>query len=357
MMAKAVELAGVRVARGERTVLAVEALAVEQGEMVAVVGPNGAGKSTLLAAIGLLLPVAAGQVRLFGEHDDPLALRRRCALVLQDGLFLTGSVRQNVALPLSLRGLRGAAAARKVGQALELFNLGHLAARPVQRLSGGERQRVNLARALVTDPEILLLDEPFSSLDKSARTHLLQELAAIIRQRGLTAFLVSHHFEEAAWFAERIVMLAEGRIVQQGTLAEVVGQPLNEAVARLVGYDNLLACTLAADKKTVLLGDKLPVAAAALPDGLAADRRICAFGAEAVQIGLLPSSACCALGEGVVKKIVPGIHGAIVQLDCGGVGLKARLSSGTRLDEGAKTPVWLQSGALRWVYGGTKGAE
>ncbi len=356
-MANAVELAGVRVVRGSRTVLAVETLAVEPGEMVAVVGANGAGKSTLLATMGRLLPTDSGQVRLFGETAPTLAARRRCALVLQDGLFLAGSVRENVLLPLALRGFTGAEANRKVAAALALFDIGHLAERSVQRLSGGERQRVNLARALVTEPEMLLLDEPFSALDKAARTHLLQELAAIIRQRGLTAFLVSHHFEEAAWFAERIVLLAEGRIMQQGVLAEVVAQPLNEAVARLVGYDNFLACPLAADSQTILLGERLPVAAADLPNGWTAKRCRGVFAAGAVRVGMAPLAAGVALGEGLVTKVAPGINGDFVQLDCAGVPLAARVSAGRAPAMGERLPVWLQADALRWVYEGTKGVE
>ena len=359
-MDKAIELEQVCVRRDGRTVLQVDSFAVEPGELVAVVGPNGAGKSTLLAAIGLLLPVAAGQVKLFGESRNTLALRRRCALVLQDGLFLSGTVRDNISLPLALRGLQGRDAAQKVNKALALLQIDRLASRPIQALSGGERQRVNLARALVTEPDILLLDEPFSPLDPLSRTRLLEELAAIVRRQAITTLLVSHHFEEAAWFAGRVAALANGRIVQQGSLAEVVRQPADEAIAHLVGYDNLVPSTVAADRQALLLGHRLAVPMPAAFAGAAGSKMVvCAFSAEAVFWGAPPAldGAYC-LGEGAVVLVVPGVHGDIIRLDCAGVSVKARLPSGSAAYEpGMRAPVWLDPSAIRCVGGRAEGEE
>lgn len=342
------------VRRAEREVLQIDSLRVARGEKVAVIGPNGAGKSTLLSVAALVLPVASGQVRLFGERENTLALRRRAALVLQDSLFFDGSVLDNVLLPLKFRGQGGRPAMQTAMEALALFGMEGLAARPVQKLSGGERQRVSLARAMATKPELLLLDEPFSPLDQLARTALLEELAAILRAQEITALLVSHHFEEAAWFADTMVALSQGKVRQQGSVSTVVRQPADELVAHLVGYENLLSGTPAEDGTAFCLRGKWRLPLPAEQRG-AALKRVCVFGAEALALGEAHLSNALFLGEGIIMRMVEDARGVLAQLDCEGMSLRARVRRENYWRTGDKVPVWLDLEAVRYVEGKGKG--
>ena len=238
------ELRGVCVRRGGRTVLDVPAFRLERGELVALIGPNGAGKTTLLHALMGLVPRAAGEALLQGEALEAggrlVERRRRMALVLQDPLLFDTTVERNVAEPLRLRGLRGAALRRRVAEGLERFRVGALADRPARELSGGEARRVSLARALVTGPEVVLLDEPFASLDLPTRQAITDDLEEAVREAGMAAILVTHDAAEALRLADRIAVMPQGRIVQSDAPAEVLNHPVNEFVASCVGMETIL---------------------------------------------------------------------------------------------------------------------
>ena len=234
------KLDGILVRYGDRTILEVRSLDIAPGEILAILGPNGAGKSTLLRVMGLLERPAEGKVFFRGVEPAPrerLAVRRRMATVFQEPLLLGASVYANVALGLKLRGLDRTSIAARVGPWLERLGIGHLAARSVRTLSGGEAQRASLARALVLEPELLLLDEPFSSLDGPTREELLADLSAILRDGGMTTVFVTHDRNEAAVLADRVGVLIGGRLLQLGPTAEVFARPKNEAVARFVGRE------------------------------------------------------------------------------------------------------------------------
>ncbi len=240
-----VELVGVRVVRGERTVLDVPELRVEPGEILAIIGPNGAGKSTLLRVIGLLEAVSAGSVRFRSEPVSPrggLAARRRMASVFQEPLLADTTVFANLALGLTFRGERGARAAARVAPWLERFGIGHLARRAARTLSGGEAQRAALARALVLAPEVLLLDEPFSSLDPPTREALIDDLGRILREDRTTAVLVTHDRGEAMALGDRVGVIMEGRLLQIDDAAQVFRAPASEEIARFVGVETILDC-------------------------------------------------------------------------------------------------------------------
>ena len=346
----------VSVCRAGREVLQVGSLHVARGEKVALIGPNGAGKSTLLSVAALVLPVTAGQVSLFGDRENTLALRRRAALVLQDSLFFHGSVLDNVLLPLQFRGQNGRTAKQTAMEALALFGMDGQAARPVQKLSGGERQRVSLARAMATKPELLLLDEPFSPLDQLSRTALLEELAGVLREQKVTALLVSHHFEEAAWFADTLVVLSQGKIRQQGCVTTVVRQPADELVAHLVGYDNLLSGTPAEDGAVFWLRGKWPLPLPAEQCG-ATPKSVCAFSAEALALGTARASNSLVLGEGTIVRMVEDARGVLAQLACDGVNLRVRVERENQWRIGDKAPIWLELAAVRYVEANGKGEQ
>ena len=240
-----VALHGIQVAHAGRTVLSVPELAVEAGQVLAVIGPNGAGKSTLLRVMGLLETPTAGSVRFQGERVSPadgLAIRRRMASVFQDPLLTDATVGDNVALGLRFRGVDRERVAPRVAEWLEQLGIAPLASRQARTLSGGEAQRTALARALVLEPELLLLDEPFSALDQPTREALIEDLGRILRRRRATAVLVTHDRGEAQALGDRVAVMLEGRLLQVDEAGQVFRAPISEEVARFVGVETLLEC-------------------------------------------------------------------------------------------------------------------
>ncbi len=233
----------IQVSRAGRTVLEIPELAVDAGQVLAVIGPNGAGKSTLLRVMGLLEAPTAGRVTFQGEPvglAGGLAVRRRMATVFQEPLLTDATVRDNVALGLRFRGADSQRAAPRVDVWLERLGIAHLAGRQARTLSGGEAQRTALARALVLDPELLLLDEPFSALDQPTREALLDDFGRIVRQERTTTVLVTHDRAEAMALGDRVGVLMDGRLVQIDEAAQVFRAPASEEVARFVGVETIL---------------------------------------------------------------------------------------------------------------------
>ena len=262
-----VEVKCLRTYRGAKCVLDIESLMIGRGELISVLGPNGAGKSTLLQVLNGLLPSRQGAARVLGfdlPGADTVQLRRRSSMVFQDPLFIHDTVYANVALPLRFRGLPEKVVRAKVETALAAFRCSHLSARLAQRLSGGETQRVCLARAFVTEPELVLLDEPFSSLDPATRNDLLAELKTFALAREVTVILVSHNLEEVLRFAQRALVLQEGRIVQDAPPGTMLRRPVNSIIARLAGMDNMWPCQVVADgeKAKVHVDEQIVFAAA-----------------------------------------------------------------------------------------------
>lgn len=239
-----VSLDGVRVVRTGGTILAIGSLAVESGEILVVLGPTGAGKSTLLRVLHLLEPPDAGTVRWHGEAvawPPALALRRRATMAFQDPLLFHGTVAENVEFALRLRGLSHARRVDRVRTALAALGIAHLAQRPARTLSGGEAQRTALARALVIEPELLLLDEPLAALDAPIRESLRGELRALLKARGTTCVFVTHDQDEAWALADRVAVLDRGRIIQVGGRDDVFLRPATRFVAEFVRTGNVLA--------------------------------------------------------------------------------------------------------------------
>ena len=217
-------------------------LEVERGELFAVLGPSGCGKTTLLRLImGFERPdagrVAVGDRPMAGPGTFVPPERRRIGMVFQDyALFPHLTVERNVAFGLPRRDR-----ARTVVRTLELVGLQHKPGRYPHELSGGERQRVALARALAPGPEVVLLDEPFSSLDATLRGDLRREVELILRETGTTAVLVTHDQEEALSLADRLAVMRDGRLVQIGSPEEVYGRPADRWAAQFVGEVNVVS--------------------------------------------------------------------------------------------------------------------
>ncbi|MBC8014504.1 MAG: ABC transporter ATP-binding protein [Sporomusaceae bacterium] len=307
-----VNMERVTVDRGARkNVLNIEEFALKPGELVAVVGPNGAGKSTLLQVINLLQSYS-GEMQLFGQnasHRDATVLRRRSAMVLQDMLLLNDTVFNNVALALRFRGVKESEVKEQVYKALADFRCDHLATRQALSLSGGESQRVCIARAMVTAPELLLLDEPFAALDAATRDELIEEIRKKTEQRGITVLLVSHNFADVLHFAQRTLVIFNGRIVQDDKPENIMRRPLNEQVARLVGMDNIIPCHMEQESQDRFI--KLSNGIRFLYHGESNDSiSACCIPGDALCLydeTLVDQSEPWVVMEGLVERVIPGI--------------------------------------------------
>jgi molybdate transport system ATP-binding protein len=220
-------------------------LAAAPGQVVGVLGPNGAGKSTLLSAVAGLTPVSAGRITLAGQVMDDAdagtfveASGRPVGFVFQNyRLFPHLSVAENVAFSPRARGLGRRAARSAATYWIDRLGLTDLADRRPSQLSGGQAQRVALARALAGQPALLLLDEPLSALDAGTRLDVQAELKRHLADFTGPCLLVTHDPLEALVLADRLIVLEDGRIVQEGTPAQVARQPATSYVAKLVGLN------------------------------------------------------------------------------------------------------------------------
>jgi iron(III) transport system ATP-binding protein len=244
-MSAAIRLDGISKWFGATRAVEDVTLAVERGELMSVLGPSGCGKTTLLRLIAGFEAPDRGSVEVGAETvAGPGILvppeRRRVGMVFQDyALFPHLSVEANVAFGLSRRTREERESLTR--RTVELVGLQHKTGRHPHELSGGERQRVALARALAPEPEVVLLDEPFSSLDATLRADLRREVELILRDAEATALLVTHDQEEALSLADRVAVMREGRIVQVGAPEEVYGRPASRWAAQFVGEVNVLA--------------------------------------------------------------------------------------------------------------------
>ncbi|RMH43600.1 MAG: ABC transporter ATP-binding protein [Alphaproteobacteria bacterium] len=258
------------------------ALRLDRAEVLALVGPSGSGKSTILRAIAGLGSVRTGQIAVGGTRwfssDAGIfvpARRRRVGFVFQNyALFPHMTAAENVIAAMGhvAKGRRAARAA----ELLERVHMGGLEARRPSELSGGQQQRVAMARALARDPELLLLDEPFSAVDRSTRLRLYREVSVLCRELDTPVILVTHDLEEAALLASRMTVLHEGRTLQSGAPAEVMTRPATAEVARLVNVTNLFEGTLvrpaAGEERLDWRGLRLEVARVPeVPDGTRVD--------------------------------------------------------------------------------------
>ncbi len=240
-----IELQAVGKAYGNTQAVDGVSLSIERGEFVVLIGPSGSGKSTLLKMINRLVEHDRGQILFKGEEIRsfrPEDIRRRMGYAIQlTGLFPHWSVARNIATVPELLGWPAARIAARVDELLALLGLDPPAyrGRYPHQLSGGQQQRAGVARALAADPEALLMDEPFGALDPITRLTLQGELARIHRASGKTIVLVTHDIDEALRLATRIVLLDRGRIVQAGTPAQLLSQPVNDFVSDFIGRSDL----------------------------------------------------------------------------------------------------------------------
>ena len=237
-----VSIRGVSKRFGAVTALARATLDIRRGEFFSLLGPSGCGKTTLLRIIGGFETPSEGDILIGGRSviDQP-PYRRRTNMVFQQGaLFPHLTVAENIAFGLEMKRSDRATVARRVDEALALVRLPGYGARRIDQLSGGQRQRVAVARALVNDPEVLLLDEPLGALDLQLRLQLQEELRRIHRATGSTFIFVTHDQGEAISLSDRMAVMSGGEILQVGTPREVYERPQTRFVAEFMGHSNFL---------------------------------------------------------------------------------------------------------------------
>ncbi len=238
-------------------------LALGSGEFVALLGPSGCGKTTVLRLIaGLETPdsgtIAIGGRLVAGRGVFVSAHLRRVGMVFQDyALFPHMTVEQNIAYGLPRRGpvREGAARRERVSAMLDLVGLAGVEKRFPHELSGGQQQRIALARALAPQPEILLLDEPFSNLDVALRTQVREEVQRILQAAGVTVILVTHDQDEAMSLADRVALMFDGSLAQVGSPRTLYEQPVSRRAAQFLGEANLLPGTAHGPDAITVLGE------------------------------------------------------------------------------------------------------
>jgi putative spermidine/putrescine transport system ATP-binding protein len=306
------------VTRRFSAVVAVDDLSLEvaAGEFVCLLGPSGCGKSTALRMVGGFEDPDAGDILIDGVSTVAVPPNRRATgMVFQShALWSHMTVFGNVAFGLKLRKLPGPVVRQKVDQMLTLLGLAGLEKRYPRQLSGGQQQRVALARSLVLEPKILLLDEPFSALDAHLRVRLRDELRVIQRRLAQTTVFVTHDQEEALTLADRIVIMNRGRIEQVGTPAAVYDHPETVFVADFIGAMNRMPARLEAE--AILAGPwhlaLNPPQAAALAGAGALDLAVRPEDIEPVE-AQAAADAC-----GRVEQIIDLGPMRQAQIDCGG---------------------------------------
>jgi iron(III) transport system ATP-binding protein len=266
------EVTGLRHAYGRRLVVDGVGFALAEAEVHCLVGPSGCGKTTILRLIAGLEPIQGGRISLGGEvvaepgYAVPPEVRR-VGLMFQDfALFPHLSVLDNVAF--GLRGLDPKRRRQRAEELLAQVDMSGYGDRYPHMLSGGEQQRVALARALAPSPRLILLDEPFSSLDATLREHVRDDAIALLRRSGTPVLMVTHDAEEAVRVADRIHVMLDGRIIQSGTPAELYRRPATPFVAGFFGPLNRFKGWVVAGQVSTPLG---PVEVSDLPDGTAVD--------------------------------------------------------------------------------------
>jgi molybdopterin-binding protein len=272
------EAEGVVRSYGGRRVVDVARLELGRGEVLAVLGPNGAGKSTLFRLLLLLERADAGVIRLGGRPVRPgdQDARRRLVGVFQRPRLFTGSVRSNLEFGLRSLGVPAREWGERIARTTRELGVGEVTRADVRTLSGGEAQRVSLARALVLEPEVLLLDEPTAGLDVTVRRRFREELGRVIREHARSVVLITHDAADAFELADRVAVMEDGRIVQAGSPEDLTAEPATPFVAAFTGAELLLDGTVqeTGDGVVVVRAGRGALLARAPDDGVGPGERV-----------------------------------------------------------------------------------
>ena len=275
---------------GETLVVKDLNLAMPKGEFLTMLGPSGSGKTTCLMMLAGFETATHGEIRLDGREINNIPPHKRgIGMVFQNyALFPHMTVGENLAFPLEVRGMGKDEREQKVKRALEMVELGDFAARRPAQLSGGQQQRVALSRALVFEPELVLMDEPLGALDKQLREQMQFEITNISHQLGVTVVYVTHDQTEALTMSDRVAVFEDGRIQQLAPPEDLYERPDNSFVAQFIGENNKLAGkvkSVSKDIATVELANGKTTKALAVNCGAAGSDTLISIRPERVNIG------------------------------------------------------------------------
>ena len=290
-------------------------LDVAKGEFVSLLGPSGSGKTTTLMMLAGFEAPTLGEIRLAGKRlDDKPPHQRDIGMVFQNyALFPHLTIGENVAFPLSVRRVSRTEQRARVKRALDMVELGHLANRRPAQLSGGQQQRIALARALVFEPSVVLMDEPLGALDKRLRETMQYEIMRLHRELGLTIVYVTHDQAEALTMSNRVAVFSDGRIQQAATPTELYENAQNAFVANFVGENNGLVGTVTTvddDWATMALSDGATIRGRCGPGLRLGEQAMLALRPERAQVlaqaasaAHVPATASGALGNRLPARV------------------------------------------------------
>jgi multiple sugar transport system ATP-binding protein len=325
-------------------------LDVKSGEFVVFVGPSGCGKSTLMRMLAGLETVTGGGISIEGRRIEGLAPRERdIAMVFQDyALYPHKTVFENMAFGLRLRKTPKAEIERRVREAADMLQLGHLLERKPRNLSGGQRQRVAMGRAIVRDAKVFLFDEPLSNLDAKLRNEMRVEIKKLHRKLGATMIYVTHDQVEAMTLADRIAVLNGGYVMQYGTPDEIYNAPVNTFVAGFTGSPpmNLLRLHASAGMAS---GDGVALPLPAHVRSVLGERAEVIFGVRPENVTLARAPAEGGLHvTGRVTVVEPMGAETVCTFDVAGQALVARLAPDVRLAPGDAVSLQLDAARTHW---------
>ena len=319
-----IEIRNLVVERGGVMILNVPSLVVKEGEILSLIGPNGAGKTSLLQTLSYLLKPFKGEIFFRGKkveaNHSVSEYRRKLAMVFQEPLLFDTTVLNNVASGLKIRGMKRGEIRDRAMEQLGRFGISHLNDRSAKTLSGGEAQRTSLARAFALRPEILLLDEPFASLDPPTRDSLIEDLEHILKQTQTAVIFATHDRLEALRLSNRMAVMNKGGILQVGFPGEVMNHPVNEFVASFVGVETILSGrVIKRDGGTIIVsieGQEIE----AVGDAHLGEKVVLCIRPENVTISTRPSqegTSARNVFAGRIVKIISLGHYQKVHLQCG----------------------------------------
>ncbi|HEY4696228.1 MAG TPA: ABC transporter ATP-binding protein [Candidatus Hydromicrobium sp.] len=245
MVQKILRITGLKKRYNSKFCLTVDNIYTEKGKILTIIGPNGSGKSTLIRLINLLEKPDSGKIyfnncEISGRGVKSTEVRKKMAVVFQEPLLFNTSVYNNIIMGLKIRKIKISEVKDRVDYFINKLKIESLLNRSTRNLSGGEKQRVSLARAMVLDPELLLLDEPLANIDQSSRESLRLDLFEVLKSYGKSVVYVTHDRNEAMVLADDIAVMDKGKILQFAGKEEVFRKPKNEFIARFVGVETIV---------------------------------------------------------------------------------------------------------------------
>lgn len=334
--------------------LAVDSLNIRGGEVLAIIGPNGAGKTTLLNAMALLRKPSAGSLSIMGRDAlaaaNKMFLRRAMSVVFSQPYLTSDTVYNNVALPLKLRGLRDDTAVKEM---LELFKIIHLKGRNAQTLSQGESHRVALARAFVIRPRLVLLDEPFASLDERVKDAIAIDLRKVIKASNAAVVLVTQDQNGALTLCDSLAVLVNGKILQQGAPQDIFSRPVSPEVAGFVGVETILPGKVVSKQDNLCGVEALGKTLMVVSDCEAGDSVFICIRPENISISLSADAGGRRNNfKSTVVSVAPWGLEYKVELDCGfalQAAVTKQLVDGLAIKPGAEVYVSFKATALHLI--------